>query len=268
MVTTTESIISGFSINNKDIVFSELGLVQNALEKLFESDDAKIPEEDVSEFRAKVDEIVRKTAEAETIEKRIEIYLVEYHPISQDFKEKYQDFLSQDILRGIETAEKQTDTLIIAFKSLVSVQEYILATYREHPPNSLGRAEGVHRCLVVLSELIEEYSISFSFTGCLKEIEEVALAVLEDPDLKPNSESTDEEISGHLVAIKNTARSILWQIKEARESIQENPPANDHPLSPEMERRLQIEKNQAAMKWAKSRLEELERIGQAKGFKY
>ncbi|MEM8640951.1 MAG: hypothetical protein AAGG51_19370 [Cyanobacteria bacterium P01_G01_bin.54] len=267
-MTATESVIEALPINRDEIVFNELNLVQSTLEDLLESDDASIPKADLSEFISKIIEISEKTARAKTLQDRVNIYFAEYRPILEKFRKKYLDFLGQDFLKKIEIAEQETNTLIDIFDSFVTIQNYVLSAYKEKPSYSLSRLSKIHIGIVNLSELTERYSMYFSkeFMEC---IEDIAWSFLDDMNLISNIDTQDDKILTPLVAIKNTARAILWQVKEVKEATQspllKSTLASDAPLPAQ---NLQAQKNQAAMDWAKSQLEQLEQIGKAKGYKF
>lgn len=262
MAVTTKSLLDNFSTNNEDISFGELDLFRNALERIFEADNAEIPKEELLEVLGKIIEVSNKIKQADTREESISIYISEYRPISESFKKKYKDFLSPDLLQEIEASEQPTNALI----SLLAANFCIWSAYENHPEGSLDRINKIYAGAVDLSQTMEDYP-SHVLDRLIVCIEGITNFILDDVTLKPNKSSQDEQIFKTLVIIRNTARSVLWQIKEAREHIQENASAST-PMTPEMERHLQIEKNQAAMDWLKSRLEELDRIGKEKGFNY
>lgn len=264
MIITTQVAAQTLSTDSDKVILNELNLVQQTLREIFTSDDVNIPKTGLSSLASKIIEILEKVEKTKVIEDRLNIYCSEYRPISEEFKQKYQDFLDQNVAQRIEIEEKYLDLLI----SLFSIQRCLFSVDEEHPKHSRDRLDQIYTGTVQLAELIEKDSVYFS-KGLIASVKDIALALLNEPDLRPNRDSQDEQTFGNLVAIKNTAQAILWQVRgfgEVKRSTSSS--LNSLPLDPELERRLQIRKNQAAMDWTKARLEQLERIGQAKGYKY
>jgi hypothetical protein len=118
---------------------------------------------------------------------------------------------------------------------------------------------------VGLSELLEEYLLYFP-QDLIEYVKNIALAFLNDSSLKPDKANHNESVFSYLVGLKNTARAVLWQIEENR-TRSEKPRSIDSHSNQIFSREMQIQKNQAAMNWAKSRLEQIESIRQAKGWR-
>jgi hypothetical protein len=92
----------------------------------------------------------------------------------------------------------------------------------------------------------------------------IAKAFLNDPSLQPEKTSQFKQV---LISLKNTARAILWQIQEYEN--QETEPLNwtDFYTSNKSDTdQVQKQKNQPAIPWAKSRLEQLENLRKVKGW--
>ena len=119
--------------------------------------------------------------------------------------------------------------------------------------------------MVRLSELVEEYLLYFPqhLIECIKNI---ALAFLNDSSLKPDRANQNESVFLYLISLKNTARAVLWQIEENR-TQNEKSHFIDSPSHQIFTQKMQIQKNLAAMDWAKSRLEQIESIGEEKGWR-
>jgi hypothetical protein len=92
------------------------------------------------------------------------------------------------------------------------------------------------------------------------------LAFLNDSSLKPDKANHNKSVFSSLVGLKNTARAVLWQIEENRTRSEKQPSIDSH-SNQIFTRELQIQKNQAAIDWANSRLEQIETISAAKGWK-
>jgi hypothetical protein len=123
----------------------------------------------------------------------------------------------------------------------------------------------LYTSMVGLSELLEEYLLYFP-QDLIEYVKNIALAFLNDSSLKPDKANQNESVFSYLVGLKNTARAVLWQIEENRTRSEKQPSIDSH-SNQIFSREMQIQKNQPAMDWAKSRLEQIEIIRKAKGWK-
>jgi hypothetical protein len=119
--------------------------------------------------------------------------------------------------------------------------------------------------MVGLSELLEEYLLYFP-QDLIEYLKNITLAFLNDSSLKPDKANQNESDFSYLVGLKNTARAVLWQIEENR-TRSEKPRSIDSHSNQIFSREMQIQKNQPAMDWLKSELEQIEIIRKAKGWK-
>ena len=88
---------------------------------------------------------------------------------------------------------------------------------------------------------------------------------MNDSSLKPDKANHNKSVFSSLVGLKNTARAVLWQIEENR-TRSEKPRSIDSHSNQIFTRELQLQKNQPAMDWLKSELEQIEIIRKAKGW--
>jgi hypothetical protein len=119
--------------------------------------------------------------------------------------------------------------------------------------------------MVGLSELLEEYLLYFP-QDLIEYVKNIALAFLNDSSLKPDKANQNESVFSYLVGLKNTARAVLWQIEE-NQTKHEISRWIGSPSDRIFTREMQIQKNKAAIDWANSRLEQIETISEAKGWK-
>ncbi|WP_293355186.1 MULTISPECIES: hypothetical protein [unclassified Microcoleus] len=260
MTVTTENLIRALPSNSEEVMFGELSLIKHALEKLFKSDEARIPKEELFIDGLKIYEVLERIREAKDIRLRADIYYSEYRPLLNEFKAKYSDFFARDTFKEIEDREKYMDGL----RELIIAQGFMLIAFEEET-DKVRQYRSLYTGMVKLSELLEEYLVYFPqhLIGCIKNI---ALAFLNDSNLKPDRANQNESVFSYLVGLKNTARAVLWQIAEDR-TQNEKLHLIDSPYNPIFTREMQIQKNQSAMDWANSRLEQMESIGEEKGWK-
>ncbi len=198
--------------------------------------------------------------EVQYLRQKFDIYYSEYRPLFQEFKSKYSDFLARDSFKEIEAHEKYMDGL----SELIIAQGIMVIAFEEEI-DQVHQYGKLYMGMVRLSYLVEEYLLYFPqhLIECIKNI---ALAFLNDSSLKPDRANQNESVFLYLISLKNTARAILWQIEENR-TQNEKSHFIDSPSHQIFTQKMQIHKDQSAMDWAKSRLEQIESIGEEKGWK-
>ena len=198
--------------------------------------------------------------EVQYLRQKFDIYYSEYRPLFQEFKSKYSDFLARDSFKEIEAHEKYMDGL----SELIIAQGIMVIAFEEEI-DQVHQYGKLYMGMVRLSYLVEEYLLYFPqhLIECIKNI---ALAFLNDSSLKPDRANQNESVFLYLISLKNSARAILWQIEENR-TQNEKSHFIDSPSHQIFTQKMQIHKDQSAMDWAKSRLEQTESIGEEKGWK-
>jgi hypothetical protein len=260
MTVTTENSIKALLSNTEEVMLGELSLIKHSLEKLFESDEARISKEESFNDLLKIVEVSERIREANDIRQNFDIYYSKYRPLLNVFKAKYSDFLARDTFKEIEAHEKYMD----GFRELIIALGMMLLAFEEEI-DLVHQYGKLYRGMVGLSELLEEYLLYFP-QDLIEYVKNIALAFLNDSSLKPDKANQNESVFSYLVGLKNTARAVLWQIEENR-TRSEKPRSIDSHSNQIFSREMQIQKNQAAMNWAKSRLEQIESIKQAKGWR-
>jgi hypothetical protein len=259
MTIATENSIRALPLNSEEVMFGELNLTKDALEGLFESDEAQIPKEELFNDVLKIIEVSERIKEAETFRQKSDIYYSEYRPLSDEHKVKYSDFLARDVFREIEVYEKYIDGL----KELIIAQGVMLLAFEDE-------TDQVHQCgtlytgMVRLSELVEEYLLYFP-PKLIEHIKNIASSFLNDSSLEPHKATQNEPVFSYLIGLKNTARAILWQLEEHRVKNEESRLTVTPAMNPDLDREIQIQRNQAAMDWSRLRLEQMESFRKAKG---
>jgi len=261
MTVTTENSIRALPSNSEEVMFDELNSIKHSLEKLFASDEARIyKEESFNDDRLKIVEVSERIREAQHLRQKFDIYHSEYRPLLNVIKAKYSDFLARDTFKEIEAREKFLDGL----RELIIAQGIMLIAFEEKI-DIVRKYGSLYTSMVGLSELLEEYLLYFP-QDLIEYVKNIALAFLNDSSLKPDKANQNESVFSYLVGLKNTARAVLWQIEENR-TRSEKPRSIDSHSNQIFTRELQIQKNQAAIDWANSRLEQIETIREAKGWK-
>ena len=259
MTIATENLIRALPLNTETVMNGELDLVRSALEKLLESHEARILREELLTEILRITQVSEQIQKANTLHQKAVIYYSEYRSLLDSFKAKYSEFLDANLFREIEICEKYMNGLT----KLIISQFNVLKVFEKEIEKGEKCAE-LYREVVQLSEIVEEHLPCFS-EQLIKYIEKIALSLLEEPSLKPDATSQDERVFSCLIGLKNTARSILWQIEEQRSGKSHS--IADLEKNSEFARQIQVHKNQAAINWAKSQLDQMDSILKAKGYK-
>ena len=259
MTVTTENSIRALLSNTEEVMLGELSLIKHSLEKLFASDEARISKEESFNALLKIVEVSERIREAKDLRQKFDIYYSEYRPLLNVFKAKYSDFLARDTFKEIEAHEKYIDGL----RELIIALGMLLLAFEEEI-DLVHQYGKLYTGMVGLSELLEEYLLYFP-QDLIEYLKNIILAFLNDSSLKPDKANQNESDFSYLVGLKNTARAVLWQIEENR-TRSEKPGSIDSHSNQIFSREMQIQKNQPAMDWLKSELEQIEIIRKAKGW--
>ena len=155
------------------------------------------------------------------------------------------------------------DNYLQGFINLIRVKKIMLDASLKSTDKS-AQYYHIYFGLTILSEIIIEKYIGYFPQNYLESFKMIAKAFLNDPSLQPEKTSQFKQV---LISLKNTARAILWQIQEYEN--QETKPLNwtDFYTSNKSDTdQVQKQKNQPAIPWAKSRLEQLENLKKIKGW--
>lgn len=258
MTITTEDLLLSLPLISSEEMLAGMSFIQADLERLFTSNQSlSFPKEYQNDY-LRITEVIEKIRESNTSSQAENIYSLEYQPITREFQAKYREFLSSDSLNKMAYYDKYLQ----GFIELIQVQKLLLDALLEET-NKSRQYDRVCIGLTLLSQITEEY-LGYFPDNSLESFKMIANAFLNDPSLQPENTSQFKQV---LISLKNTARAILWQIQEYEN--QETKPLNwtDFYTSnkPDTDQ-VQKQKNQPAIAWAKSRLEQLESLRKVKGW--
>ncbi|WP_019487622.1 MULTISPECIES: hypothetical protein [Kamptonema] len=259
MTVITENSIRALLSSSEEVMLRELTLIKNSLEILFSSEQARIPKEESFNDLLKIVEVSERIRKAKSLGQKNEIYYYEYRQIFNEIKAKYSDLLAPDLFKEIEEHEKYMEGL----RELIIVLGLMIIGFEEEI-DKVHQYGSIYTGMVGLSELLEKYILYFP-KDLIEYLKNIALSFLNDPNLKPDKANQNESVFSYLVGLKNTARAVLWQIEENLTKNEKSCPMGS-PSDTIFTREMQIQKNQPAMDWAKSRLEQIESIKKAKGW--
>ncbi|MEG4320061.1 MULTISPECIES: hypothetical protein [unclassified Microcoleus] len=259
MISTTENSIKALLSTSDEMMLGEINFVKSTLEKLFESDEVQISKKEILNVLLRLFDFLERMREAKTFLQKFDIY---YHQLYKPFvteiiQTKYSDFLTNDSRQKLEAHEKYMEGVR---KLLIALGIISIALEEEDKERQY---ESLYTGISEISEILEKYILYFP-QNLIDAIENIALAFLKDPNIKPDRDNQNDTIFSCLVGLKNTARAVLWQIEEQR--TKEKSSLSNSPANQIFTREMQIQKNQPAMDWAKSRLDKIESIAKDKGW--
>jgi len=243
------------------VKLAHLNQLTNQLNEQYNLESRDFSREELLDDITKIFLVSEQIRESANLAQKFHIYDSEYVPLSRRLKAKYTEFFEAGTFKQIDLFEASMEVL----KRLLVIQHYMLESFDEQNPKH--QAGKLYTGMVKLSELVEEEYFSYLSPSYIEIISTSARATLDDPELQPNPSSQldgFDEASSYLIGLKNTARAILWQIEQHQKKIQ-FPPLQSSKTEPIRTREMQIQKNQAAIKWAKLRLEQLDSIREVEG---
>ena len=208
MLTATEGSIKLLSESDGEIIAEGLALAKLALERLYKSKD-QLHSEEILDDLTKVAEIADRLKSTGNLGEKTEIFFSEYQTLSKHLKTKYSDFLSNILIKKIEAGEKYVEGI----EKLLIAQRYMLQAFDDKDLET--QASKLYTGMVKLSEVLEQY-IPYFPRHLIEIIKNVALGILADPALQPDQLGISQTVVNYLIALKNTARDVLWQLDNYR----------------------------------------------------
>lgn len=250
---TKSSIESLTSVNSGLVNFKQLDW--QFLEKLFHTDHDQSISRDLEDDLLELLEISQKINQAKTLAKKLDLFVSQYRILFKQIRLKHDGILSEFSLQDLKAYEKQMDGVY----QLLIIHGLILSSL-EPSRSELEKYQILYTGLVQLSSWVDNYSIYFS-SESIEQVESIAQAILVDQDLqpkpedlqpKPETENNQPEVQSYLLALSNTAHSILHKL--------ENSDQRQRKLYGELTeesvflKEIQIKNNQKLMIWLSQKL--------------
>jgi len=243
---TKSSIESLASVNSGLVNFKQLDW--QFLEKLFHTAHDQSTSRDLEHDLLELLEISQKINQTKTLAKKLDLFVSQYRTLFKQIRLKYDGILSEFSLQDLKAYEKQMDGVY----QLLIIHGLILSSL-EPSRSELEKYQILYTGLVQLSSWVDNYSIYFS-NESIEQVESIAQAILVDQDLqpKPETENNQPEAQSYLLALSNTAHSILHKL--------EDPDQRQRKLYGELTgesvflKEIQIKNNQKLMIWLSQKL--------------
>ena len=224
MLEATKDSIRLLSEATSDAIIDSLAPTKSVLEELYKSGAGGFSleelQQDLAIYQQVHDRIRERCKLASNPEEPFKIITPDDQALLEKFREKYSDFLPKSTIGRSEGLEKISNASELIFSAL------------ENKTDVDGLSK-IYSGLAILSEDLEKYISYFSksdeLIGSLKVLTSKILesAVLASKEYSVHKEYNfqDLEMRDELLAVKNTARGILWQIdnheKEKKSSVED-----------------------------------------------
>lgn len=231
--------------------FSEL---RQNLKQMFDSPDAPIPREEADEDFLSIYDLYLRIESSETpLEKFNSLEKLE--GLLEAFKLKYQEFISDEFVEGLEDIKLWTRIS----KGLIQATSYAMAaSFEENETKQLGL---LYSGIILYQEIIENYLVFFTETGIQIAKSQAEKAINFQPLNNYASKKPFDEIVNYAKGIRNAAKSILWEVERHEKAIQLQELSQAQSLKHKgRNKEEQIEKNKPLMRFLESRLREIEII--------
>lgn len=192
-------------------VGDELTKMVQGLERAFGSSDAQIPKEEMLKNLIAFHELSIRMKATEDIAEKIEI-LTEIQSFLKNFRLKYKNFISESTFREIESDEIYGEAL----KEITTGKLFMHAAATEK--DEVKQFQMFYTGLVRTSGAVENY-IQLLPEGLHCVIAKLAEDVLANfcMNCEANGSSNSGTINGYIIATRNAAKGILWEIRNYQE---------------------------------------------------
>jgi hypothetical protein len=207
MLEVTKNVIEEHFKDEAQIIYNASLAIQKALEDLYESGKAQLPEEAVLEDIAKNLDISERIRANKSFGEKLEILFNEYLPFYQEIRAKYSDFMPSEIIAQIRSGEKYIE----GFKHYITIATAFDTASKE--PKESSRFCKIYFVMFHFSDLVEQY-VSYFPDWLLNICETTAKTLLTDSIHQLDRTDLSQEMTNYLKLIKNIARGILWQIED------------------------------------------------------
>lgn len=214
MLEATKDSIRLLSEATSDAIVDSLVLTRSVLEELYKSGEGGFSPEELQQDLATYQQTIRriKSASDNQLEEQLAVLTSDGQGFLKHFREKYSDFLPMALINSYKALDKKIEGI----EKVYSTVDLVLSSLEDLNPDSLST---IHSGLAILSEHLEQYISYFSSKGKLIEALKalVARILISTVSALDEIDAQASEERNYLIGVKNTARSILWQIDNYEE---------------------------------------------------
>lgn len=192
-------------------IIEEIDRVKHALEKGYELDTAEIPKERFFEDIGRLMIVSDHMKAAENLLDKINILQLEYQPLSQEMRTRYADFLTAGTIEELDELEAYPTAM-----QEMLVAENLMIHAMRNVEDPIEQANLLYTGLVKVSDTVEKYFKYFT-PQARENVRRIARSFLDDPAYNPENYRGQTNIESCMIALKNTARAVLWQVDQYQE---------------------------------------------------
>lgn len=211
MTKNTQDSIQSF-VNDADSfivsIIEEIDGVKRALERVYESGSAEVPREILFKDIERLITVSGHMKAAENLKSKLDVFQSEYQPLAKEMRSRYADFLPAEMIEWLDEREADFE----ASWGIVCAQSLMIHAMHD-TEDPAERAKLLYTGLVRISNTIEKYIKYFS-PQLRENVKRVASSLLKEPDYDPENHKGQREIESYMIALKNTARAVLWQVDQ------------------------------------------------------
>ncbi|MBD2091852.1 hypothetical protein H6F67_18575 [Microcoleus sp. FACHB-1515] len=186
----------------------EIDRVKSVLEKNYESETSEIPREKLFEDIERLIVVSEHIKAAENLLDKIDILQSEYEPLAEEMRARYADFLTAEDVEKIEELEACAK----APQEMLLAQGVMIHAFL-NVEDAVEQANLLYTGLVKISEALEKY-IKYFTPQARENARKIASSFLADSTYNPDNHPDQTEIKSCMIALRNTARAVLWQIDQ------------------------------------------------------
>lgn len=203
------------SIGDFDAVIAyiayDVEAARRAFKQVYEANTAEVPREQFLSDLEKLEQVAESLKSASSLTDKYKVLTESYIPLIAELKRRYSDFISDEISQDLTNRI----TKPIAIYQLVEAQS-VMTYAMEDEREPKDRAGMLYTGIVKTSEVVEKHIKYFS-VRIREDIRAIANMFLSDPAFSPDSYASDPTAYNYMIGLKNTARSLLWQLDNYQE---------------------------------------------------
>ncbi|MBW4541673.1 MAG: hypothetical protein KME43_21375 [Myxacorys chilensis ATA2-1-KO14] len=209
---TIPSFLSSIGDLDADIA-DEIEAARHAFQEAYEANAAEIPREQFLSDLEKLDQAFDLLKSASSVTDKHTVLTKHYIPLVKELAQRYSDFLPDEVSRKLIAPVM---IRVAMFQLLEAVNMMVSAMEDEQEPRD--QAGMLYTALIKMSETLEKY-IKYLSVRLREQLRAIANMHLSDPDpaFNPDSYPSDPTAYSYMIGLKNTARSILWQLDNYQE---------------------------------------------------
>lgn len=181
------------------------------MEEICESGSAEVPREILFKDIERWITVSEHMKAAENLGSKLDVFQSECQPLAKEMRARYADFLTAEVIERIDELEAYLKARLEIFCAQGLMLHAMLDI-----EDLAEKTKLLYSGLVRISNTIEKYIKYFS-PQLTENMKEVASSLLKEPAYNPENYKGQIEIESYTIALRNTARAVLWQVEQYQE---------------------------------------------------